>query len=296
MQRHWNCLSALIKKIEEHRLKHKVISWRNQKSLKRITESLFDGILTDSLVEHFRFNRPEYFVSDDSTWLRDAILEVHDLQIEDPFERLAQKIKENVRFLRAYHGCKPTDLTPYHKEGLVPLERDQFIVSAQKMFSGFNVSESIINEALNKISTEYREGRTWFVLDDRLFFEGAGHYLIYGGELLQSVAGCIQYNHGIAVHDYLENTGIPTVFFCDIPMRMIPDGTMRELAGTMLENYFEIIFDGRINDYGLNFGFYIKEPLSPSYIISHYHPKEIENPIKGRIIYRPKITECDFCR
>jgi len=238
----------------------------------------------------------EYFVSDDSSWLRDAIHEVHGLNIDDPFRYLGEKIREDVKFIRTYHGCKPIDFAPYHEVGLAPLAKEEFFSSTTKLFEEFGVTESMIQQAMKDISTEYREGRTWFVLDDRSFFEGAGHYLVYGGELLQSVAGHIQRHHGKPVHNHLEESGVPTVFVCDIPIEYLSDRDIWELSGTILENYFEIIFEDRKNSHGLNFGFAIKRVLPPKNIMSHYHPKEIENPIFGRIIYRPKVFSCEYCK
>jgi hypothetical protein len=77
---------------------------------------------------------------------------------------------------------------------------------------------------------------------------------------------------------------------------IIDDVDLRSLSGTMIENYFEIIFDGRDNSDGLNFGFEIEEVLKPEYIIDHYHPKELEDQFLGRAIYRPEITICNYCK
>jgi len=41
---------------------------------------------------------------------------------------------------------------------------------------------------MREIDTSCREGYAWFILDDRLYFEGCEHYLIYGSEYLQAIA------------------------------------------------------------------------------------------------------------
>jgi hypothetical protein len=273
-----------------------VLSWRNQESLKITTNNLLNGILTNELIDHFRNNRPTYFVSDDSTWLDNAIKKVHGISIKDSFQYFGEKIRKNVNYLRAYHGCKPIDIKPYFTSGLVPLKVDKFVQSTIELFREYNLTEPVLLEAMHEISTEFRENLTWFVLDDRSFLDGAGHYLIYGGEYLQSVAGIIQRKKGIPIHLHLEKTGIPTVFVCDIPIKKLSIDDLWELSGAILENYFEIIFDGRKNNHGLNYGFSINTILSPEYLIDHYHPTEIENPFYNRMIYRPEKTNCFYCK
>lgn len=276
-------------------MNQKIISWRNQKALKEITELLLKDILTDSLIGHLRMNCPKYIVSDDSSWLRDAIQEVHSRFIEDPFNYFVQRIRDNIKFVRAYHGCKPIDLTPYFKNGIIPLNMKEFISSTMRLLKEFDVTQNMVQEAIGEIRTECREGYAWFVLDDRLFFEGAGHYLIYGSELLQAVSGHIQRNHFKPTRSYLDKIGVPTILVCNVPVEMIDSDTLRGLAGTILEAYFEFELKEIPYTQGLNFGFSIAEKLNPEFIKDHYHPKEIENPLLGRMIYRVPITRCEYC-
>ncbi len=273
-----------------------MISWRKQKSLKKITESLLDGILTESIIEYFQYNRPRYFVSDNSSWFRDAVYNVHEIYIEDPFEYLAQKIKENVKFLRAYHGCKPIDFKSYFENGIIPLDTKTFVEYAETRLTPCGVTKADIINGMKGIDTSCRGGYAWFVLDDRSYFEGCEHYLIYGSEYLNAVAGKIQYEIGKPAKYHLEEVGTPTIFVCNIPISIIDDVDLRLLSGTMIKNYFEIIFDGRDNSDGLNFGFEIEVILKPEYIIDHYHPKELNNQFLGGIPYRPKITKCEYCK
>lgn len=272
------------------------ISWRNQDDLDKVTKLLLKGILTDTLIKYFNKNRPEYFVSDDSSWLRKGILSVHGIHIENPFEYFAKKIKENIVYLRVYHGCKPIDFESYFKEGFYPLQIDSFITSTAKRFQKFDITETHIKEAIKKVSTETREGRLWFVIDDRTFFNGAGHYLIYGGEYLQAIAGNIQKTIAKPLQSHLEQTGVPTVFICEIPISMIDEEDILNLSGAILENYFEKIFNERNKDQRKDFGFSISASLPAKYLVGHYHPEEIENPIYGRTMYYSSKTTCPYCQ
>ncbi|NLL13438.1 MAG: hypothetical protein GX267_08545 [Fibrobacter sp.] len=169
-------------------MKHEVISWRDQKALKKITESLLTGILDEKLIKYFQHNRPKYFVSDNSSWFRDAVYDVYGMKMSDPFEYMAQKMRENVNFLRAYHGCKPIDFKPYFIKGIIPLIKNSFVQYALTLLSSSGVTEDDVINGMREIDTSCREGYAWFILDDRLYFEGCEHYLIYGSEYLQAIA------------------------------------------------------------------------------------------------------------
>lgn len=74
------------------------------------------------------------------------------------------------------------------------------------------------------------------------------------------------------------------MFVCDIPMSQIPDYTLEEFAGLLLEYLFCELVD-ELQPYALSpgagSGFSLSTDLSPDHIVGHYHPDTVHDPLSS---------------
>jgi hypothetical protein len=71
------------------------------------------------------------------------------------------------------------------------------------------------------------------------------------------------------------------MFVCDIPMRMIRPSTLGEFAGSILEYLFCELFGEQshaLSD-GAGSALSLTEDLPGEYIVGHYHPARIYDPL-----------------
>lgn len=110
-------------------------------------------------------------------------------------------------------------------------------------------------------------------------YGGAGHYLVHGSEYLYCLG--IRTRTIADTQRILKSIGRPTLFCCDVPLRMLRPGALGEFAGTMLETLFTEVLEARIIDElpeGTQTGFSIRQDLPSTSIVGHWHPKRVYDP------------------
>jgi hypothetical protein len=105
----------------------------------------------------------------------------------------------------------------------------------------------------------------WFGLFQNKLMTDSGHYLCYGSEYLAGLATGFDHSQYGRHHDLLLRTGKPTIFFCDVPIHLVPDVYLDNI-----QEYFDLCD-----------GFCIHENLSPEFIVKHLFPKQAYNPLCG---------------
>jgi hypothetical protein len=222
----------------------------------------------------FSNNPPKYLVSDDLAWLDDLVLKVRGIHVDSKAE-LAERLLDRYRAIRACHGTSAPTVDSFYKQGLRPLDIQEFHDQARKIFlSGeySELSEDNLERAMEYVSPVTREGRVYFEANERFLIERCGHYMLYGSEYLTALAA----NLG-GTRDYrrvLKSRFDPTLFVCDVPLENLHPGTVAEFAGTALESIFQELLDGpTYAPYKWRgAGFSIRVPLEPSCIVGHWHP------------------------
>ncbi|MBD7970354.1 hypothetical protein [Paenibacillus gallinarum] len=171
-------------------------------------------------------------------------------------------ILKNFTHIRAFHGCRTSDLDSYYTHGIKPLTKErsyeqlQYILKIKPF-----ITEDQISTKLNEIWTEPK--RVWFTITKEELLYRSGHYLLYGSELLNAVLSQFY------LRDELKKNGIPTIFVCDVPLYDIG----KDFLNSIIEN-----LDKRKSlDQS---AFMILGKLSAENIISHEHPdyKKIYDP------------------
>ena len=225
---------------------------------------------------------PEYVVGDDLTWLDNIIWSVRGREV-DSKSFLGRQLRRRYDALRAVHGTRTADLARFYSEGLRPLDPGFAQEQARQIFLGGaypELTEADLARAITTVGSDLREGRVFFEANEDMLINQAGHYMLYGSEYLVAIAA-----HLGGFRDYrqvLKTRGNPTLFICDVPLRLVRESTLLEFAGTALEMMFQELLGGPAfePDRMRGAGFCIREPLPASQIVGHYHPTVTRDPFR----------------
>lgn len=243
----------------------------------------FKDILLDVFgKEHFNSvsTQVSEIYCDDSCWM-DKGTEFEG----ESFSYISKGLKNAFTHVVGYHACKPYNMDRYFNEGLKPTDIAHFTEHCLERFKGSQITRNDIVKALSEINCDrpfgIEKGKLYFNLFEELLLNEAGHYLVYGGELLHSLAYHLKKTFpDLQVEQFLLSTGIPTIFKCAIPIIPISDNTLKELAGFLACRFF-VNLNKLADTHRDNFGFAVEESIPPENIISHVHPNTIYNPITG---------------
>lgn len=230
----------------------------------------------------FLKNPPEYLVSDDLSWLDNLVLQVRGIHIDSKAE-LAERLQDRYRAIRACHGTSVPTVDSFYKQGIRPLEIEEFHNQARQIFLSGDYPElsgDNLKNAIEHVGPATREGRVYFEANERLLIEICGHYMLYGSEYLTALAA----NLG-GTRDYrrvLKGRFAPTLFVCDVPLEDLHPGTVAEFSGIALESIFQELLDGPSYspDKWRGSGFSIRVPLESSCIVGHCHPTITRDPLR----------------
>lgn len=171
--------------------------------------------------------------------------------------------------LRAFHACRPIKLSDYLDNGILPISYESALQDVRDRVVCDYVSEE---DAILKFQEEWSEfedihKRVWLQMNKDLLLDTTSHYLIYGSEFINALAmqlGC---------RDKLKQIGIPTIFFCDIPVEDIVPMTLRDIQN---------VFNSG-DTYDISFA--VDKVLSQD-IVDYEHPtKRLVDPYGGT--YKP---------
>jgi hypothetical protein len=237
---------------------------------------LLEELVDDDVKSAFLADPPEYVVSDDLSWLDRIIWKVKRREV-DSKGFLVTQIGQRYDALRAVHGTRTSDVERFYREGLRPLDPAVAHEQAREIFlSGRfpELDEGRLVEAIRAVGTDLREGRVYFEANEQMLIDLAGHYMLYGSEYVLAIAARLAERGRYDYRQVLKARGAPTLFICDVPLRLIAPRLLSEFAGNALEMVFQELLDGRKfkPDRSRGAGFWIGERLCPSHIAGHYHP------------------------
>ncbi len=247
---------------------------------------LISDIIDEKVLANFLADPPEYVVCDNLAWLNNIIYSVRGKTV-DAKVLLSERLRHQYDALRAVHGTRTEDLEPFYREGLTPLIAEKTHKDARRLFLGGafpELTEIDLEKAIHTVGAKMREGRVYFEVDEEMLIDQAGHYMLYGSEYLIAIAAHLPGNRDY--RQVLKTRGEPTLFVCDVPLKLISERTLQEFAGLALEAIFQELLDGP--NYEQNrwqgAGFYISETLNPNHLIGHYHPNVTNDPLPDRFL------------
>lgn len=156
---------------------------------------------------------------------RDEVVELLSLLMVDRFSRV-----------RLFHGCRPTDPAIYQREG-VRRHGPDVLHRARQAFQAQGIPTGDIEAAIAEADWGLDEGRIFFALDGDHLVDHAGHYMIYGSEAAMVVgAGLIRRGYRSA-QDRLRASGQPTLLVCDVPLSLLSDYQLYQIAESLYDEY-----------------------------------------------------------
>lgn len=201
--------------------------------------------------------------------------------------RVTKELTSSFTQVFTYHACRPTDINSYYNNGILPLSLPKAQKQFREMFRQY-ASEEAIETAIAEASTETRDGVVHVVLDDRIFIEDCGHYLIYGGEyqncLVISLPGASEYTR-----DLLKKSGRATVFVCLLPFSKLRKD-LKHLVPLLLADHFYRVAHGRKDVNLIDFTLFMKRKIPSRAIVKHYSPVRIRDPFK-RLVWNDEAME-----
>lgn len=258
-------------------------TWTDYLSWEKEICELLSEYVDDEVIAYFRLHPPKYVVCDNTSWLDNIVMTVKGFNVDVKHE-LSLLLTDHYEVFRAFHGCSPLDTATYYDQGIKRLNQSEYNQIAKEHFLSGNfpeIQESDLLAAIEDMETDNREGLVFFEAHEKMLLQCCGHYMLYGSEYLLGIAATLSKRDGIDYRRTLKQRGTPTVFVCDIPFKFIGFDTILELSGSIIETLFERILDP---DYkhpqpGNCFGFPICHDLPPKYIVDHYHPDYVHDPI-----------------
>lgn len=254
-------------------------TWRND-VLKMLTP-----LVDFDVIAEFRRRPPKYVVSDDLSWLDNIIKRVKKMDANSKWY-LAERLIEKYDVIRAYHGARPLDVSSYYIHGLQTMDPEKIEQQARDFFLSVRFPEltlEAVKNAIAGVGKNLREGRVYFEATKRMLEDHCAHYMLYGSEFITGVAAGL-WRHGRDYRQELKTIGKPTVFVCDVPLAWMDGRLLQEYAGAALEAIFESILDTNYHHppNGRGSGVILKRTLPPEFIVSHYFPKRLADPLLGR--------------
>lgn len=175
--------------------------------------------------------------------------------------------------LRAFHACRPLKISDYQNNGITPISYNSALQDIKDRVVCDYVSDKDAISEFEKEWTDFDDihKQVWLQMNKDELLGISSHYLIYGSEFINTIAmhlGC---------RDELKQIGIPTIFYCDIPIEDISFQDINDI-----QNCFN-----RHNTY--NIGFAVNTVL-PQNIVGYEHPaKRLNDPYGGT--YKPNYNK-----
>lgn len=171
--------------------------------------------------------------------------------------------------IRAYHGCRTSDIESYMKEGIHSFNRKQAykIVHDTLLQCGIEEKEILkcFNEKWNDNIDHFNNVCVNISKEDMLHL--SGHYLVYGSEFICGMAADLfcQYK--------LKKIGKPTLLECHIDKQKFSRSTLQAIEDNGIKYG---CWDG---------GIYLLDDVSPNEIVEITYPRKIYDPLLGCYYY-----------
>lgn len=198
-------------------------------------------------------------------------------------------LHRNYDALKVYHGCRPLNVGSYYTHGFRPSDFEAARVDFDKFLKTANYPCPYnIDHVLDSYSKS-SSNLIYFILDREDFIDIAPHYIIYGSELMLSLAQ----NVDERLKFLLREIGIPTIFHCVLPLDLIKDKDLSpiyeyacEAKGNLEQQLYQIFS---------NYSVIVSSKVDGRYITGHNHPIEEVYDHHAKEIYRNELFTCSLC-
>ncbi len=230
----------------------------------------------------------EKWYDDDSEWTQLLASELQ-TEFDDVKEDLIDLLEHQI--VRCYHGCRTEDAGTYFREGLHFHRREKLEARVRNLVESDARLQWMLPklaERMAEFPSTVDEHRCFLVLDDRDMIDNAAHYLIYGSEWICSVLG-----YGFRAP--LVEKGVPTIIEVDLPLSRTSPGLRRQLASLLLREWTRQFVRKPTEVLLQDFTFVLHEVLPAKFIMDHYHPLKMKDPLERGALYRSPRETCLYC-
>jgi|GEM_PF-3615444 len=184
----------------------------------------------------------------------------------------------NNSMIALYHGCRPLSIDDYEKNGILISTYERRKEYAQKICLALNLDKpttySILNRIKNNKHTPTYNNLSHLQVNKNMFFEGAGHYVIYGSEAIYSAFNC----EGIG--SLLKTVGVPTIIKIQLPFQEIGSGAQKAVTSSIkkllrLSSIYQKIYRPRCDITA-----FIEKDIPKENIITFETVEKIKDPFK----------------
>ncbi len=193
--------------------------------------------------------------------------------------------------IRAYHACRPEDVSSYYDKGLLLRNKDDQIERFRSLFLGGKfpeLTEEMLQQSIEKlVPYSDADGELCLALDDRFIIAHCGQYLISGSEYLAALVIQLPIDDSKEYLSVLRGIGKPIFFEIDLPNtpEYVSDSDICNVIDDMIEQWQYCLANSTLDCSYSPCTIPIYKPLESKHICSHYHPKKIPDPNMGWKVY-----------
>lgn len=171
--------------------------------------------------------------------------------------------------IRAYHGCRTSNVESYIKEGIHSFSRKQACKMVKNTLTQCGIREDEIRKCFDRHWDEdlHHYNTICLSISKKELLNESGHYLIYGSEFICGMAADLfcQYK--------LKKIGKPTLLECHIDKQKFSRSTLQAIEDNEIKYG---CWDG---------GIYLLDDVSPDEIVKITYPQKIYDPLLGCYYY-----------
>lgn len=267
---------------------NKVITWKDPKTWVPLLSAWLEPFFDPDGPDIQSLGYQDLYI-DDPEWL-----DIFQNHMTEPLDYIIDQLSEaiSVAKVTAYHGCRAENAMTYHENGIMQNDPYRIADEVRKIVS----EENDLSFMRDKLELELSQtelwdrdtGKVYLTADDRSLIDYCGHYLIYGSEWILSFLG-------FAAHRVLRNRGVPTIVIAEMPLSEEHNSTLVQFAKKLLHEWTRINVNKPTAVWSIDFSFVLNRSVPPEWIISHYHPDGIPDPLHQRIKRHGINRACPAC-
>lgn len=197
----------------------------------------------------YKYNQGEYMTKNKKIFLWDENIDKVDLS--------------EYTHIRAYHGCRTSNVESYIKEGIHTFNRKQAYKIVHDTLIQCNIEEKVILKCFNEKWNDNRDhfDKVCVNISKEDMLHLSGHYLVYGSEFICGMAADLfcQYK--------LKEIGKPTLIECHIDKCKFSWSNLQAIEDNEIKYG---CWDG---------GIYLLDDVSPDEIVEITYPQKIYDPL-----------------
>lgn len=231
----------------------------------KLVVNFVDNLIGLDMIKRLKSRKIDWCYSDDLDWLPDSF----------SFNAFVTALTTMSAGIKVFHGCRPLSVNSYYHLGFSANKHANLKKQFEETFPDVpsNITVPIFESIYETRSDE--NTKTYFICDtERLVNGGAGHYLIYGSELLLCATRALEEELKMSLIERLRSVGTPTIFEVHLPYELIPESQVKEFARGLLAAWGTFHkFPGE--NHRIEHVVIINDKVLPEHIVNHYHPTKI---------------------